>query len=101
MPAIKRVFVQNFFKNLENLKIYIACKRPLKGEKAEDAFAVVSQEYLEYFEKATTAESQVIVAENHHFENKKQKNLNRGRTRIVPAIFWRKKNRARTLYSKE
>ena len=78
-----------------------------KGEKAKEAFAVVSQEYLEYFEKTTTAESQVIVAENHHFENKKQKKLNRGRTRIVPAFdlcpqfFGEKENRARTLYSKE
>ena len=74
-----------------------------KGEKAKEAFAVVSQEYLEYFEKTTTAESQIIVAENHHFEKK----LNRGRTRIVPAFdlcpqfFGEKKNRARTLYSKE
>ena len=78
-----------------------------KGEKAKEAFAVVSQEYLEYFEKTTTAESQIIVAENHHFENEKQNDLNRGRTRIVPAFdlypqfFGEKKNRARTLYSKE
>ena len=75
-----------------------------KGEKAEEAFAVVSKEY---FEKTTTAESQIIVAENHHFENEKQIDLNRGRTRIVPAFdlypqfFGEKKNRARTLYSKE
>ena len=75
-----------------------------KGEKAEEAFAVVSEEY---FNKTTTAESQIIVAENHHFENEKQNDLNRGRTRIVPAFdlypqfFGEKKNRARTLYSKE
>ena len=50
---------------MENLKISIAWKRE---KKAEDAFAVVSQEY---FEKTTTTESQIIVAENHHFENKK------------------------------
>ena len=54
-----------------------------KGEKAEEAFAVVSEEY---FNKTTTAESQIIVAENHHFENEKQNDLNRGRTRIVPAF---------------
>ena len=42
-----------------------------KGEKAEDAFAVVSQGYLEYFEKTTIAESQIIIAENLHFENRK------------------------------
>ena len=78
-----------------------------KGEKAKEAFAVVSQEYLECFEKTTAAESQIIVAENHHFENKKQKKSNRGRTRIVPAFdlcpqfFGEKKIRARTLYSKE
>ena len=76
----------------------------IKGEKAEEAFAVVSEEY---FNKTTTAESQIIVAENHHFENEKQNDLNRGRTRIVPAFdlypqfFGEKKNRARTLYSKE
>ena len=75
-----------------------------KGEKAEEAFAVVSEEY---FNKTTTAESQIIVAENHHFENEKQNDLNRGRTRIVPAFdlypqfFGEKKNRARTLCSKE
>ena len=54
-----------------------------KGEKAEEAFAVVSEEY---FNKTTTAESQIIVAENHHFENEKQNDLNRGRTRIVHSI---------------
>ena len=43
-----------------------------KGEKAEEAFACVSQfwdEDLEYFEKATTAESQLVTAENHFHEN--------------------------------
>ena len=43
-----------------------------KGEKAEEAFASVSQfwdEDLEYFEKATTAESQLVTAENHFHEN--------------------------------
>ena len=79
---------------MENLKIS-------KGRKSQGSLSVVSQEYLERFEKMTTAESQRIVAENNHYENKKQKKLNRGRTRTVPAVFWRKKNRARTLYSKE
>ena len=29
----------------------------------------LTQVDLEYFEKMTTSESQLIVAENHHFEN--------------------------------
>merc|ERR1711884_847409 len=43
-----------------------------KGEKAEEAFAGVSEFWdkdLEYFEALTTAESQLILADNHHFEN--------------------------------
>merc|ERR1711884_891237 len=42
-----------------------------KGEKAEEAFAGVSEFWnkdLEYFEPLTTAESQLIVAEDHHDE---------------------------------
>ena len=41
-------------------------------KKAEEAFACISQfwdEDLEYFEKATTAESQLVTAENHFHEN--------------------------------
>ena len=48
----------------------IHCLKP--GNKAEEAFASVSKfwdEDLEYFNKNTTAESQVIIAENHHVEN--------------------------------
>ena len=52
MPAIKRVFLQEF-EDIHCLK---------RGEKAKEAFAVVYQEYLEYFEKTATAESQIIVA---------------------------------------
>ena len=40
--------------------------------KAEEAFAGVSEFWdkdLEYFEALTTAESQLILADNHHFEN--------------------------------
>ena len=54
---------------MEKSKISIAWK---KEEKAEEAFACVSQfwdEDLEYFEKATTAESQLVTAENHFHEN--------------------------------
>ena len=54
---------------MEKSKISIAWK---KGEKAEEAFACVSQfwdEDLEYFEKATTTESQLVTAENHFHEN--------------------------------
>ena len=42
------------------------------GQSREEAFACVSQfwdEDLEYFEKTTTAESQLVTAENHFHEN--------------------------------
>ena len=42
-----------------------------KDEKAEEAFASVAEFWdkdLEYFETLTTAESQLIVAEDHHDE---------------------------------
>ena len=48
------------------------------GGNDEEAFATVSQFWdkdLERFEKTTTAESQLIVAENHRFENKKYKKI--------------------------
>ena len=41
-------------------------------EKAEETFACGSQfwdENLEHFEKTTTAESQLVTAENHFHEN--------------------------------
>ena len=44
----------------------------IKGEKAEEAFAGVSEFWnkdLEYFEILATAESQLIAADIHRFEN--------------------------------
>ena len=62
MPAIKIGFV-NF-----GLTLHSECRIV---EKAEEAFASVAEFWdkdLEYFETLTTAESQLIVAEDHHDE---------------------------------
>ena len=66
--------IQTTFRNVRNTEKKkvedIHCLK--KGEKAEEAFAGVSEFWdkdLEYFEALTTAESQLILADNHHFEN--------------------------------
>ena len=51
---------------------YIPIAFDTGSDATEEAFAGVSEFWdkdLEYFEALTTAESQLILADNHHFEN--------------------------------